>query len=275
MKVCSKCNTQVNDDLQFCPNCGNSLEVAPQGNINTQGVQQDMIESQPVQPAQPTQPMVEAPVANKTNYKLIISILAGVVVICTIIAVIFGLKLFDSKGSNSNENNEPNTPATTPKEDKNVVTYGGFDFTIPEGYKKIDTENGNLFITDDSTLTLSLAIAKGSFEESVKYFVSKFKANESDVVREIDGDKYVWMLVPISENDPNKVARAFCYEYGDGYLFTGAVGTMTITDPGEDGFNLLKTLVSSAKKNSSFSGGDNEEALLEDNINKSLENIVQ
>mgnify|MGYP002518796981 CR=1 FL=1 len=68
---------------------------------------------------------------------------------------------------------------------------------------------------------------------------------------------------------------AYCYEYGDGYLFTGAVGTMTITDPGEDGFNLLKTLVSSAKKNSSFSGGDNEEALLEDNINKSLENIVQ
>ena len=60
MKVCSKCNSQVNDDLQFCPNCGSSLDSGVQMNNNATETQQPMPEAQAV---------VEAPAKKSKMYR--------------------------------------------------------------------------------------------------------------------------------------------------------------------------------------------------------------
>ena len=40
MKICPKCNVQMNDDLGFCPTCGNPMGVAQQPQLQQQWGQQ-------------------------------------------------------------------------------------------------------------------------------------------------------------------------------------------------------------------------------------------
>ena len=246
MKICSKCSTQVSDDLQFCPNCGNSLDSGVQMNNNEAETQQ------PVQTAQPTQTVVGSPSTNNINYKLIIAIMAGVIVVCVILALIFGLKLFGGKDTKSNENTEPNSSEITPTEDKNVITYNGFEFTLPDGYKKVETDNGMLEI-DNGEYNITLGINNQRFESAVH--------------------NYVWIPTPGLDGNPNHVVVGYCYEYGEEYVFTGSFANVALTDPGEAGFNVLKSFVSTAKKNSSFSANDSEGSSADESYDKAMESI--
>lgn len=266
MKICSKCSTQVSDDLQFCPNCGNNLDSGVQMNNNEVETQQ------PIQTAQPTQTVVGSPSTNNINYKLVIAIMAGVIVVCVILALIFGLKLFGGKDTKSNENTEPNSSEITPTEDKNVITYNGFEFTLPDGYKKVETDNGMLEI-DNGEYIITLGINNQSFKSAVNNITNRLKIDVSRFVVRADGHNYVWIPTPGLDGNPNHVVVGYCYEYGEEYVFTGSFANVALTDPGEAGFNVLKSFVSTAKKNSSFSANDSEGSSADESYDKAMESI--
>ena len=243
MKVCSKCNSQVNDDLQFCPNCGSSLDSGVQMNNNATETQQ---------PMQDAQAVVEAPTKNKTNYKLIISILAGVVVLCAIIAVVFGLKLFDSKETNSN-NTSNETPEVTPEEKSNIVSLGGFDFTIPDGFEY--NVNNDVLVIKGEKAAFSLEVIGVSFENMLKIYASRLGAGAEKMVRSEGGHQYAWIPV-ITPQDGNVLY--YGYGYGDSVSFAGKVMNADRSVPGEEAFSVIVNVLTSSQRSATFSPDEEE-----------------
>lgn len=263
MKVCSKCNGQVADELSFCPNCGNKLDEGVQANPGISPVTETPAVAPMDTPAQQPSQVQTAPVGqqagNKGGKTAIIIVLVVVVVLLIALCLVFGLKALKSNSgdtSNAGGNDVENVESTT-ADAKNEVSYNGFKFTVPDGYTtEEDSDYGLKFLSDNLVFSV-LVDSTNSFNDYYNEFAAAYPTQADKLIQEFDGRKYV--LIILTDETTGQSILQYVYESNEGYLFVGILGNATLSYPTDAEFNVLHGVLTGSKRNSTFAPGDSND----------------
>ena len=296
MKVCSKCNNQVADELSFCPNCGNNLD---EGNPSVTDNVQPTIEpsispvpdvpSAPEEPSAPEQPSVapvEAPFAqptpeqpgsaqptpeqpgsaqpvpaqqpagNKGGKTILIIVLAVVVVLLIVLCVVFGLKALGSKSDDGGNTSGGEVEDVEPSTVSDAANTASYN-----GYK-FTVPDG--FTTEEDAKYglkfLSSTLVFSVLEDSTNTFTDYYNAFVAEYPSE--ADRLVQELeghkyILLLITDTNgDSAVQYVYDSNEGFIFSGILGNSTLSRPTDEELVTLHKVLTSAKRSSSFAPGD-------------------
>ena len=290
MKVCSKCNNQVSDELSFCPSCGNKLDEGNQAPSveNVQPTIEPSISPVPDAPAAPTAPEapatpeapavapVEAPAAqptpeqstsvqpapvqqpagNKGGKTVLIIVLAVVVVLLIVLCVVFGLKALGSKsddGGNTGGGDVEDVEPSGVSDAANTASYNGYKFTVPDGFTTEEDAKFGLKFLSSSLVFSVLEDSTNTFTDYYNAFVAEYPTEADKLVQELEGHKYILLLITDANGDS---AVQYVYDSNEGFLFSGILGNASLSRPTSEELETLHNVLTSAKRSSSFAPGD-------------------
>ncbi len=166
--ICPKCNSQMPDNVNNCPNCGTPVQATPNMQANVSPVQQ-------TQPAQP----VETPKKKSNKTKIIAIVIAAVVaVIAIVVGVLFGTGVIKNASANGSTNNSGNDISASEKEEKEEKE----DTPIVKLEKSIKS------LFDSDNFTADINISAPEYEENVDIEVIYDNNNLLYFAFEIDGE---------------------------------------------------------------------------------------
>ena len=280
MKVCSKCNNQVADELSFCPNCGNNLNEGNQAPSvdNFQPTIEPSISPVPDAPSAPevpsvapvdvpnqqsipeqpssVQPAPAQPAGNKGGKTVIIIVLALVIVLLIVLCVVFGLKALGSKSDDEGNTGSGDIETVEPSgvsDAVNTVSYNGFKFNVPDGFTtQEDAKFGLKFLSSNLVFSI-LEDSTNSFTDYYNAFVAEYPTEADKLVQELEGHKYILLLLTDSTGSS---AVQYVYDSNEGFLFTGLLGNASLSRPTNEELITLHKVLTSAKRSSSFAPGD-------------------
>lgn len=291
MKVCSKCNNQVADELSFCPNCGNKLDEGNQAPSvdNVQPtiepsispvpdapvapevpsvepvdapVQQTTFEQQTPEQPTPEQPSsvqpapVQQPAGNKGGKTILIIVLAVVVVLLIVLCVVFGLKALGSKsddGGNTGNGDIEDVEPSGVSDAANTASYNGYNFTVPDGFTTEEDAKYGLKFLSSSLVFSVLEDSTNTFTDYYNAFVAEYPSEADKLVQELEGHKYILLLITDTNGDS---AVQYVYDSNEGFLFSGILGNASLSRPTAEELTTLHKVLTSAKRSSSFAPGD-------------------
>ena len=233
-------------------------EVAPQQPVMNNGIPV-MNSVQPVAPmTQPVaggaaQPGTEKPKQNKTV--LLIIILIGVVAIAAV--SLFALGVFDSGDDDDSGNSGGNSGSGDVVDVvENTQSYAGYTFTIPEGYEtKVDAKAGLGIYNQTMAFTVAVDYTN-SYETYKTEFQKKYPDQAEKMVETINGREYVALIL----TQDGKYMTYYMSKADNGATFIGGVANSSYTAPTKVEFEVLTTILDSAKSSSTFAPGDDEDA---------------
>ncbi len=261
MKVCSKCNSQVADDLSFCPSCGNKMDegVGPSIEQNNAPAPSapavEPVQSAPETPVQQANAPVAAPAGGNGGGKVAIIIVLVVVVLLLLgVCVFFGIKALGSNGNGGNGS----TPAgevgpSTVSDAKNTAKYNGFEFTLPDGYETEEDPKYGIMIFNDNLAFSIMEDSTNTFNDYYNAFAAEYPTQADKLVVENGGHKYI--LIALTD-EAGETFGQYIYDSNEGYLFVGILMNSSFTTPTADELNVLHGVLTSAKRNSTFAPGD-------------------
>lgn len=279
---CKNCGAQMNENEKFCSNCGatvtNSVaqpqagayQASPTQTPNVQpamsqtpGVQPTMPQASGVQPAM-AQPNVSNAGAGTNvtqsggnNNKTII--LVVVLVLVVLVGIGGGLFVFlgkDKSGTSSNQGDKTQEVSTNQAKE-NTVSYGGYTFTVPDGYtSQLDTEYG--VVMNNGSIGFSIAVDyTNSFEAYKAAFAQTYPTLINDALATIGNRNY---LVVVSPDAEGNMISEYVTEAGTGSVFVGVVLRSDATGATAAEYSALTNVLDSANNSSTnFAAGDNQD----------------
>lgn len=271
---CKNCGVQLNGTENVCPNCGTPVEkittpgvVQNNGQVaNVNTVMPQQANPQQVNPQQynqgmppynqvvPQQNSQQQPSKNSTTIILVIALIC-VVAIAIVLFIVF---------SGSNKTTPPtngggDTPGTidvttTPQ---NTQSYGGYTFTIPEGYDtRIESSEG--LVIYNSSLAFAIAVDYSySYDDYKQMLQQKYSDQVSTMIKNISGREYMTVLA--RESGSNRVMYAYVTKADATSTFVGCIANVTFTEPTSNELTILTSVLDSAKNGSSSFGAGSEQ----------------
>lgn len=266
MKVCSKCNSQVADDLSFCPSCGNKMDGGVEPSIEpnnapapaapsvepVQSAPETPVQSAPETPAQQANAPVAAPAGGNGGKVAIIIVLVVVVLLLLGVCVFFAIKALGSNGESGEPTSGEVGPSTV-SDAKNSAKYNGFEFTLPDGYQTEEDAKYGIMIYNDNLAFSILEDSTNSFNDYYNEFAAEYPTQADKLVSEVGGHKYI--LIALTD-EAGETFGEYIYDSNEGYLFVGILMNSSFTTPTTDELNILHGVLTSAKRSSSFAPGD-------------------
>lgn len=227
------------------------------------------VEAQPamVPPAVPTpaepQPQIVStqPVAatgdGQKNNKTMILIIALVVVAIVAVAayfLLFGNSSESNSGADNSGNNSGNNPTEVSTTKENTVSYGGFNFEIPDGYRTEEDDEYGLII-GNSTTAFTIAVDYTNKYDAYKTaLTTEYPDQAKDMVATIDGREYLALI--LTDEDGSQLTE-YVTKASDSSAFVGIVAREDFTAPTTTEFSVLTKILDSATQGStSFAPGD-------------------
>lgn len=262
MKVCSKCNNQVADDLSFCPSCGNKMDggVGPsieQNNAPAPAAPAvEPVQSTPETPVQQANAPVAAPAGGNGGKVAIIIVLVVVVLLLLGVCVFFGIKALGSSGGNGESTSGEVGPSTV-SDAKNTAKYNGFEFTLPDGYQTEEDPKYGMMVYNDNSAFSIMVDSTNTFNDYYTAFAAEYPTQADKLIVENGGHKYI--LIALTD-EAGETFGQYIYDSNEGYLFVGIIMNSSFTTPTADELNVLHGVLTSAKRNSTFAPGDEDDS---------------
>ncbi|MBR2827808.1 MAG: zinc ribbon domain-containing protein [Bacilli bacterium] len=141
----------------------------------------------------------------------------------------------------------------------NTVSYGGFEFVVPNGYNyKIDNQYGLMVYSNDIAFSV-LADFTNSFENYKNAFLLQYpNLTEKDILLNLNGRDY--LLVALKDESTNEESLEYVTAaLGGSPVFVGVLANSKATEPTSAEFKIVSDFLESAKtKGSSFAKGDKD-----------------
>lgn len=223
---------------------------------------QDPMVAQPTPVEMPTAQPVAAPEQSAGTEKkkdkttiILVGVLVGVVVIAAVLYFVV-FKKESPAPTPAADNGTSGTEVSTNQE--NVKSYGGYDFTIPDGFTaEIDTDFGLVINNDKIAYTVALDYTN-SYDDYRASFQQEYPDQMSQAEVTIGGRKYLAVRLY------DETTKAFLYTMyitnADNASFIGVSFKRDKTEPTQNDFSTLTTILDSAKKGSAnFAAGSDED----------------
>ena len=284
---CKNCGAVLTGTEQICPICGANLIGMQQqvpGQVNQQMVQPTPVMPQPViqqpTPVVPQQPVMPQPMASpmapvgvtpqtptpqvpqgqapgemnpKKDNKMLLILL--IVVAVAAIGVGIFLALTDKEEETTPSNNEyvePAEPATT------TESYGGYTFTIPNGYTTETSETYGLVLKSNTTIYTIAIDYTNNYEYYKNAFIGAFPAEAANMVKTFGSNEYVAAILTDTEGaNGTEYMTTSPDSLG---TFVGMVVRSDYTPPTEAEFSILNQMLSTATKENAVTPGSAEDA---------------
>ena len=284
---CRNCGYQLDGSENVCPKCGTPVKKVENNNaestINSSNNSSDTItpvisSSAPVsnptpapvlssspapEPAQQTMNNTNPPKKGNAAVIIIIVVLVGVLALGGIGIFVIGKYLSGFMNTQYTPDSPTSTPSTTTTTTgdatANKKTYGGYEFTIPNGFvAKIDSDYG-LIINDDKIAFSLLADYSNSVSDYKNSLLKEYPTlNESDMKETINGRTY-WCVNFTDANTGKKVVEYITQAPTGTATFVGLMFKKDGSEVRLADVDALGQLVDSAKvSGSSFSINDND-----------------
>ncbi len=194
--ICQNCQTEVDDDLIFCTNCGERL-------FEPQEATPSVLMSEPVY----TKPDAVKPAKSSSNLKWVALIIA----LIAIPASIFGILLLQSRNRQAAQNTIPPkpptaTPTRTPNTNKNS--------NINANANKANV-NANTPKSADKTVIINERLEIAPKEhQAIPFEVGNETAKITGTVKVLEGEKidgYVFLKKAYDENFPDENFKIFSF----------------------------------------------------------------
>ena len=230
---------------------------------------QDPMMAQPVptevpsaQPAPVEQPAGTEKKKDKTTI-ILIAVLVGVVVIAAVLY--FTVFKKESPATTPATNNNTNGTEVSTNQ-ANVESYGGYDFTIPDGFTAdIDSEFGLVVNDDKIAYTIGLDYTN-TYDDYRADFQKTYPNQMSEAEVTVAGRKYLALRI---YDETTKAFKFTMYiTNADNAAFIGVSFKRDKTEPTQSDFTTLTTILDSAKKGSANFAAGSDEDMGKDGIKK-------
>ncbi len=261
---CKNCGTQLNGTENVCPNCGNQVEKeenkimdAVQVTAPIPVVKEEEVPNSAV-PIQTSAQTVVDTKKNNTTAILIFALIGVVVIAVVLFIVLFLGKDSESGNSNNGGGNSNDNPTTPDIVDNNTTTentasYGGYTFTLTDGYTtKNDAKYG--LVISDGTLAMSI---QTDYTNSFEDYKNDPEVTSSNI-KTISGKQYI-----LVENLTSDNYKTYVYvTKADSYTtFVGVIAKNDMMLPSSSDVLVLAKIINSATTGTTtFSPGDNNDA---------------
>lgn len=210
---CNNCGTQIPDDVNFCPSCGQAVEVETDGQQATQPVNQAQPTTQPVNQ---TQPVYQASAGGQQSYgagnKKLMYIIIAIAGAFLIAVIVFGILILGKLGNNdSGDKDSVKTEASVDKDEKSDSDDDSDDNLDDADEDSDDTEEVSAENADSSDAGLSDKAA--IIAERFPNLLETYTAPKSEKTFWINIDDATREKLNALDNDYHKVAWVVEYAF--------------------------------------------------------------
>lgn len=199
---------------------------------------------------------------SNNNSKKTTFILIGVLVLVIVVGIVIIATTFVSSkkpSSNIKGNSESagnGSSAVEVSSNDKTVSYLGYKFKFPEGFKsKLDKEYGLVIANKVNAYSIRIDFSN-SFDKYYDEFSKKYSDQKDKLKKTVDGREYI--ILVLVDDDGNEVSQ-FVSKANDDAVFVGLVAKNNNTIEYDDFQTLTKILDSSKESSSSFSSSDDKE----------------
>ena len=244
---CKKCNSPLQEGINFCPNCGEKVVSNVETDNNT------VVEEQVADAASTVSQTLEK---KKSKAPLIIGIIVGSLVLLSLIIVLAVIFVIPAL-MYSNNPKSGSKPIVEPVKEK-TVDISGYTFTLPEGFSILEPQGVKVVGSENFYFVLEKAsTSTSSYEDlvSTKYYMATTIANSlkdmnyiSSTEETYDGQKYLVFSFSYTQNGGTYYYDVIYTKLPDDVVFM--TGVDYVSSYKKTGYESLTKFIKSAKSKS-------------------------
>lgn len=254
---CNNCGMQLAEGEITCSRCGTPVNGVGQPYTATKTVTQQQIPMGQVQQPfvqQPVQQMPQQEDNKKSGSGRKFLIVLIVLALISLLSIMFYSVVLNGE---SKENEASSNKETTPIKEENKEDYGGYTFTIPEGYQYKLSDIYGLIIYNEKE-AYSIAVDYTNLYETRKTtYMTHFPDQAATLVANVANREYLALVVTV----PNiGYATQYATIKTEKASFIGLVAKSDYTTPGVEEFTRLTAILDSAEQKEEVSPGTTNDA---------------
>lgn len=264
---CNNCGAQLVEGEITCSRCGTPVSGVGQPYIATKTVTQQQIPMGQGAIGQVQQPFVQQPVGQIPSQELLqqeetkkrgggrkFLIVLIVLALISLLSIMFYSVVLNG---DNNGNEAPSNKETTPPKKENKEDYGGYTFTIPEGYQYKLSDVYGLIIYNEKE-AYSIAVDYTNLYETRKTtYMTHFPDQAATLVASVANREYLALVVATQTGG---YATQYATVKTEKSMFIGLVAKSDYTTPGAEEFTRLTAILDSAEQKEEVSPGTTNDA---------------
>lgn len=186
---CNNCGTQLAEGEITCPRCGTPVDGISQPYTAIKNEIPQQVQPQPTAVEQSV-PKQEAKEKTGNGRKVLIFLI--VVTLIALLAVMFYSVVLTET---PNENNIPTNKDEPQKEKTITQDYGGYTFTIPEGYQYKISELYGLIIFNESEAYSIMVDYTNPYETRKATYIAQFPNQAANLITTVSNKEFTTLLI--------------------------------------------------------------------------------
>ncbi len=261
---CNSCGTQLAEGELTCPRCGTSVDgVGQHYTANKTAITASQTIQQQPQPI-PVQQVQQPPVSQGpaqlenqpkgTGRKILIFLI--LIALITLLSIMFYSVILNKKDQETKKE-PPSTEEKVPTSQENIQEYGGYTFTIPEGYQsKISNLYGLVIYNKEEAYSITVDYTN-PYETRKTTFMTHFPDQANTLVANIANREYLVLVIPVQNAG---YATQYATQKTEKATFVGLVAKADHVAPGAVEFTKLTSILDSAEQKETVIPGTTNDA---------------